>query len=139
MNDSDIRWRQRFSNFEKAFGKFSLALAAHSREPENELYQMALVQSFEFVFELGWKVVKDYLVYAGIPKVSLPRDVIKHGFQHNIIENGQMWIDMLEDRNLMSHTYSEENARNAVTKIRQEYVKGIQQVHDFFIKKIGES
>ncbi len=73
------------------------------------MYQMALVQFFEFTFELGWKTLKDFLSHSVIKKISLPRDVIKQGSHHNIIADGQMWIEMVQDGNLMAHTYSEEN------------------------------
>ena len=75
---------------------------------------MALVQVFEFTYELGWKTVKDYLSFSGIKNVNSPREVIKHGFQNQIIEDGQLWINMMEDQNLIAHTYSEENAKKAV-------------------------
>ena len=129
MSDQDIRWKQRFQNFEKAYHKFQHALQFQAEEPENELYQMALVQAFEFTFELGWKTVKDFLLYSGVKKVSLPRDVIKQGFHHQVIEDGQLWIDMMLDRNLMAHTYSEENARQALEKIRSRYQEGLRQVY----------
>ncbi|MCP4251816.1 MAG: nucleotidyltransferase [Candidatus Scalindua sp.] len=136
MKDEEIRWKQRFQNFEKACNKLENVLGFYIKEPENELYQMALVQSFEFTFELGWKTLKDYLSYSGIKKISLPRDVIKQGFHHHIIEDGQMWIKMMEDRNLMAHTYSEKNAQKAVTKISQEYHNGIKQLYNFFKSKM---
>ena len=117
MKDNDIRWQQRFQNFEKAYRKFNDTLHFFTEEPENEMYQLALVQAFEFTFELGWKTVKDYLSYSGVKEVTLPRDVIKYGFHHHIIEDGQMWIDMMQDRNLMAHTYSEKNAQVALGKI----------------------
>ena len=102
----DIRWRQRFENFEKARKKLHKTLQALQQDFDNEIYQIALIQSFEFTYELGRKTVKDFLQYQGVKKVSLPREVIKQGFHHNIIEDGQSWINMLEDRNLMAHTYN---------------------------------
>ncbi len=135
----DIRWIQRFANFSKAFKKLETALAYSKREPDNELYQMALIQAFEFTFELGWKTVKDYLYYSGLKKITLPREVIKHGFQHRIIKNGQMWIDMMEDRNLMAHTCNEEKAKKAIEKISQIYGKGIEQLYHFFKSKLKDT
>ena len=141
MKDEDIRWKQGFQNFEKACKskRFENVLGFYIEESENELYQMALVQSFEFSFELGWKTIKDYLSYSGIKKISLPREVIKQGFHHHIILDGQMWIDMMENRNLMAHTYSEKNAQKAVAKISQEYHSGIKQLYHFFKSKMEGS
>ncbi len=132
----DVRWKQRFENFEKARKKLHHALSVYQQDRDNEIYQMALIQSFEFNFELGWKTVKDFLQYQGIKNISLPRDVIKYGFQHNIIENGQAWIDMMEDRNLNAHTYDETNADKAIHNITEYYVDAIDQVYDFLKNKL---
>jgi len=87
-----IRWKQRFENFEKARKKLLTAARAVAANPSEELYQMALIQAFEFTYELGWKTLKDYLIYSGESKASLPREVIKHAFHHGVIEDGQTWI-----------------------------------------------
>src|SRR5690348_14559170 len=98
---TDIRWKQRFENFSKAFQRLQTILMALKAEPQNEIYQIALIGAFQFTFELAWKTLKDYLKYQGI-SVSLPREVIKQAFHYQLIQEGQIWIDMLEDRNLMA-------------------------------------
>ena len=138
MSGKDIRWLQRFDNLKKAYARFRKALDAHLADPRNDLIQMALVQAFEFTFELSWKTVKDYLAYNGIKKLTLPRDIIKEGFAHRIIEDGQQWIDMMMDRNLMAHTYSEENAQQAVAHIVERYQHGLAQVYEFLRTKQEE-
>jgi hypothetical protein len=57
----DIRWKQRFENYDKALGRLQEAITAVGKEPGNHLYEMATIQAFEFTIELGWKVLKDYL------------------------------------------------------------------------------
>ena len=135
---TDIRWKQRFENLDKAYNKFLLVVEAIEKEPENEIYQMALVQAFEFVYELSWKTVKDYLLASGIQDANLPRDVIKKGFHYKIIKDGQLWIDMMLDRNILSHTYNEQKAKEIAKKICSEYQNGIKQVHKFFEEKSKE-
>lgn len=126
----DIRWLQRFENLEKAFRHLHEAVGATKRSPKDYLYQIALVGAFQFTFELSWKTVKDYLKYSGVD-VSLPRDVIKMGFHHGIIQDGQTWIEMLEDRNLMAHVYQEETALAVINNIQQKYIRAIDQVFNF--------
>jgi nucleotidyltransferase substrate binding protein (TIGR01987 family) len=109
---ADIRWKQRFENFNSALQFLGKSLEATQKEPKNELYRIALIGSFQFCFELGWKTLKDYLSYSGI-SVSLPREVIKQAFHHQLIANGELWMDMLEDRNLMAHVYDEKKAELA--------------------------
>lgn len=124
----DIRWKQRFENLNKALSRLREALEGTMREPNNHLYQIALIGAFQFTFELSWKTMKDYLVYNGV-EVSLPRDVIKQAFHHQLIQNGQVWIDMLEDRNLMAHVYQESAALTGGENIRKYYAPAIEQIH----------
>lgn len=132
--DKDIRWKQRFENLSKAFNRLKEALDATRREPHNLLYQIALIGAFQFTFELSWKTMKDYLMHNGV-QVSLPRDVIKQAFHHQVIKDGQVWIDMLEDRNLMAHVYQEAAALAAAKSIRERYEPAIEQIHQDLLKK----
>jgi nucleotidyltransferase substrate binding protein (TIGR01987 family) len=124
----DIRWEQRFENFGKALLRLREALNGVRQEPNNHLYQIALIGAFQFTFELAWKTIKDYLVYNGV-EVSLPRDVLKQAFHHQLLEDGQVWIDMLEDRNLMAHVYQEQAALVAGKNIRERYAPAIEQIY----------
>ena len=134
--EKDIRWKQRFQNFEKSRNKLHKVFNVYLKETDNEIYQMALIQVFEFTYELGWKTVKDFLAYGGLQNISIPRDVIKQGFHHKIITNGQVWINMLEDRNLMAHTYDQSNAEKAILHITENYIEAIDQVYNFLKIKL---
>ncbi len=132
--EQDIRWHQRFENLGRAIGRLREALEGTATEPKNHLYQIALIGAFQFTFELSWKTMKDYLVYNGV-EVSLPREVIKQAFHHQLIKDGQAWIDMLEDRNLMAHVYQEQAALAAGKSIRERYAPAIELVYHDFLKK----
>jgi nucleotidyltransferase substrate binding protein (TIGR01987 family) len=133
--NEDIRWKQRFENLQSSFKLLQESIAAHQCNPENRLIQMALIKAFEMTFELSWKTLKDFLNYNGI-NVKLPREILKQAFANDIIEDGQMWIDMLEERNLMAHTYSEERAILAIEHICQHYINGLMQVHQYFLDRL---
>ena len=130
MNHDDIRWKQRFNNFEKSL-KF-LKDAVY-RTHLSELEKAGVIQTYEFTFELAWKTVKDYLEEKGV-SVKFPRDTIKEGFRYEILEDGDLWIDMLEKRNLMSHAYDEAKAEIAYKLIINEYFKMLEQLY----KKLKE-
>jgi nucleotidyltransferase substrate binding protein (TIGR01987 family) len=117
---SDIRWKQRFEHFTQAYTQLEASLDAHARYPENLIYPMAVIQSFEFTYELAWKTLKDFLVCNGV-QTSLPKETLKLAFKHNLIDNGQVWITMLEDRNLLSHTYSTQASKDAIKRIQTLY------------------
>lgn len=127
MSEYDIRWKQRFENFEKAFLFFEKAVEKASYTP---IEIGGLVQAFEFTFELGWKTVKDYLEEQGIV-ARFPRKAIKEGFNTQIIEDGHSWLHMLEKRNELSHTYNEDVAKNAVEIIKYRYYPAIRQVYEY--------
>lgn len=122
----DVRWKQRFKNFQKAY--FFLK-AAVQKKTYDELQAAGLVQSFEFTFELAWKTLKDYQTMMGLT-VNFPRDVIKEAFKGELIADGKVWIRMLEQRNELTHRYNEAQAQRAIKLIREEYFPGIEQVYE---------
>jgi nucleotidyltransferase substrate binding protein (TIGR01987 family) len=117
MEKPDIRWKQRFNQFNKAF---SLLASAIKVEKPSELERAGLIQFFEMSFELGWKLLKDYLENEGFD-IKSPREAVKQAFQSEIIQDGNAWIMALEDRNLTTHTYQEQTALAVEQKIRQTY------------------
>ena len=131
----DIRWKQRFDNLQSAYQRLQHAIQVNEQTPDNDLIQMALIKAFEMTFELSWKTMKDYLNYNGID-VKLPREVIKQAFANDIIVNGQLWMDMLEDRNLMAHTYDEARAIKAVNHICQHYIAGLNDLHQYLLARL---
>lgn len=135
---SDIRWKQRFDNLQRAYRRLQWALEMTQQDPDGDLIRMAVIKAYEFTFELSWKTLKDYLAYNGID-ARLPREVIKQGFATGLIANGQLWIDMLEERNLMAHTYDDTRARQAVEQIQLRYLSGLAQLHDLLASKLEES
>ena len=125
MSDKNIRWKQRFSNFEKAYFFLEKAVAQNSY---TELESAGLQQAFEFTFELAWKTLKDFLEAMGVIK-NFPREVIKEAFASQIIQEGYVWIEMLEKRNELSHTYDLFTANKASQQIRNTFFPAIQQLY----------
>ena len=137
MMKNNIRWRQRFENYCKAFETLQNAVTLAEERKLSQLEEQGLIQGFEFTFELAWKVLKIFLECQDID-VKFPRDAIKKGFQYEIIDDGDIWIDMLEKRNLMSHTYDEHKAHQAVELITKQYFQQLQQLQQFLSAKINE-
>ena len=132
MIEEDIRWIQRFSNFERAFLLLQDSLKI---EPLSILERAGLIQFFEMTFELSWKLLKDYEETEGFI-VKTPREAIKQAFQSGLISNGHDWIDALQDRNLTAHTYNEETAIAVEAKIRDKYFQLLAEVYAYFQNKI---
>ena len=122
--DKAVRWRQRFNNLENAFLFLKEGLKIDSLDPYQEA---GIIQSFEFTFELSWKTLKDFLESMGT-SVDFARDVLKEAFASQIIKNGDLWIEMLDKRNLLKNTYDQKKASEAVSLIRKRYFPGLEQL-----------
>ncbi len=133
----EIRWRQRFNNYTRALNILLQGVETASERKLSELEQQGIIQSFEFTFEVAWKTLKDYLEYMQVEAV-FPRDVIKMSFQYSLIDNGDVWMDMLEKRNLMSHTYNEDEARTAIKLIMTSYTQQLHKLYNTLSKKKDE-
>ena len=127
----NIRWKQRFQNFEKAYHTFDKIITIQN---PNEAEKMGLVQAFKITFELSWKLLKDYLTSQG-HIIKSPRESIKQAFQNEIIKNGHIWLEALEKRNETVHTYNEQTAIEVDTEIRKNYFPMIQDLYFYFTKK----
>lgn len=127
MSEPDVRWRQRLENFQQALSQLQAALTALNDKPGDEVIGMAVIKGYEFSFELSWKTLKDRLSYEGVDAAT-PRQVIREAFACGLLSEGQLWIDMLEQRNLMAHTYDAALARRAVSLIHDRYAPALAQL-----------
>lgn len=125
QNQTDIRWLQRFNNFEKAFLFLKEGL---EKETVSQLEEAGIIQAYEFTFELAWKTLKDFLELHQV-LVQFPREIIKEAFKYELINNGEIWLDMLEKRNLMAHTYNETNAKLSISLIRNKYFSELNKLY----------
>jgi nucleotidyltransferase substrate binding protein (TIGR01987 family) len=137
-SNSDIRWKQRFQSFDRGLILLREALEEGIGEL-NQLEKEGVIQRFEYCFELAWKTVKDYLEYSGIViREPSPRRVIKEAFAAGIIADGQVWIAMLDHRNLLSHTYDLAVFEQAAEALAARYALAIESLHAFFITQMAE-
>ena len=116
--ESDIRWQQRFINFNKAFSQLDRFMQEKSL---NEMEEQGLIKAFEYTYELSWKTLQDLLKDKGYTDVVGPKPVIEQSFQDGYIVDGKGWMRMHVSRNLTSHTYDEETAEEIIKSIRGEY------------------
>ena len=135
MENQDIRWKQRFQNYEKALSHLSAALQL----AEPDLLQKAgIIQFFEMSYELAWNVLKDYLEEQGFTDVKSPRNAIKKAFEIGLIEDGHSWMDLLLDRNLTSHAYDEEKVNEIERLIYQKYYPLLRCLYDTLKLRLNE-
>jgi nucleotidyltransferase substrate binding protein (TIGR01987 family) len=108
----------KIKNFEKAL----VRLEEGVKEAKNELDKDGVIQRFEFTVELLWKALRAILLYNGIECYS-PRNCVKEAFKAKIIEDDEIILDMLEDRNISSHVYNEEKSEALFERIKNVYLE----------------
>ena len=132
----DIRWQQRYQNFDRALLLLQ-ELLSYDIDELKPLEQEGFAQRFEYTFELAWKTARDYLEHSGhVVAQASPRSVIKEAFATGIIEDGQQFIDMMATRNLLSHTYDFTKFKEILKNIKSEYLPALAKFHCYLSKRI---
>lgn len=122
MSKQDIRWRQRFCHFDKALAQLREAVELAQQRPLSKLEEQGLIHSFEFTHELAWNTLKDFLENRGVQNLYGSKDATREAFKTGLIENGEVWMDMIQSRNLTTHTYDEAMATRIAAAIRNTYL-----------------
>ena len=134
MQNQDMRWEQRFKNYQKALRQLERFL----KETDlNDMEEQGLIQAFEYTYELAWNTIKDYLVYQGITDVIGSRDAFRIAYNRGLILEGNIWMSMIESRIKSSHTYNEEVAKEILKEIREKYFKLFIQLEAKLISSIS--
>lgn len=136
--NDDIRWVQRFSNYQAALIQLKDAVELYNERALSLIEKQGMIQAFEFTHELAWKVLKDYLEYQSAIKVSGSRDAVKESFKIELLNDGQVWLEMIETRNNTSHTYDKEIAENTVNAIVKKYFSQFVDLENKMINLLNE-
>jgi len=135
-HEDDIRWVQRFDNYQRALAQLTKFI---NKGELNELEEQGLIQAFKYTHELAWNVLRDYLHEQGNLNIHGSRDATREAFKLELIQDGDSWMDMIRDRNRTSHTYNQETAQAIATNITgrfftlfvmlQEKMRSLQDAH----------
>jgi nucleotidyltransferase substrate binding protein (TIGR01987 family) len=129
----DIRWKQRFQNFERAYFKLKEAI---DKEELNELERNGLVQRFEFTLDLSWKVMRDFLSEKGFSFKPSPKDTFRQAQQSKFIDYAQALIDGLDIRNELSHDYSGEKFEKSETELQNVVFPALEKLYRFYLNEV---
>lgn len=119
----DVRWIQRYSNYQKALSGLQEAVDIAGNRPLSKLEQQGVVKAFEYTHELAWKTMKDFLSDQGEQILYGSKDTSRLAFKLGLIDNGDVWMDMIKSINLSVHTYNENTALEIVKKICDNYIE----------------
>ncbi|QFY42014.1 nucleotidyltransferase [Candidatus Methylospira mobilis] len=121
MNEPDIRWRQRFANYKKALRQLQNGVELSEQRELSSLEKQGVIQAFEFIHELAWKVLKDFLQDQGNYDIKSSKDATRAAFKLELIADGELWMAMILSRHISSHTYDELTADKLVDIIIGQY------------------
>lgn len=107
----------KIENFEKALNRLKEAV----ENAEDELDKDGVIQRFEFTVELLWKTLKAILEYKYL-QCNSPRNCIKEAFKAGLIEDDEIILDMLEDRNRSSYIYDSSMSEEIFVRIKELYL-----------------
>ena len=130
------RFVERRNDYKSALNKIEESLENIPNEIEETTLQVLIdgtLHRFEFTFELAWKTIKDYLEYMGITnKVGSPIENIQLAYKQRIIEEGEIWIEIMLARNELSHLYDEQTSRKIYDNIKNRYIKEFKKLEEKF-------
>lgn len=121
MSEKDVRWKQRLNNLKLALGQLGDAVNLSKQRDLSLLEQQGLIQAFEFTHELAWNVIKDYFYFQGNSAITGSRDASREAFKVGLVENGDIWMEMIQSRNRTSHTYNQDLAKKIADRVINAY------------------
>ncbi len=125
--NNEVRWKQRFQNFEKSFNLFQRRIDELEKNQKSEAHQMALVQSFEILFELAKLTIKDYMDNQGLDAGTFPKNIIREAFKAEIIADAEVWMRAIDIKT--THVYHENILEEVISFIQESFYS---KVRDFY-------
>lgn len=130
MKAEKQRWQYRFDNFRRAY---ILLQEAADLSYENKLDQLGkegVIHRFEYTTELAYRAIKYYLESQNIVfKLITPRTIIKEAIATKFIEQGEQWMNLIDARNKMSHTYDFKQFEAVIAQIKESYLVCFDELH----------
>lgn len=117
------RWHLRLDNLSKAVNQLASDVAEYRTRRLSRMEQAGLIQHFEMTWELGWKLLGDFLIESGAPlETPSPHNIIRAAYAMNLLADGDAWIAAMRLRNALSHEYDEDRAEAAVEQIAADHL-----------------
>lgn len=117
---------QKLKNFNTALQRLTEGLNKYN--DQDDLSRDGLIQRFEFTFELAWKTLKALFEAEGLMGLNSPKSVLKEAFTADLINDEDVWLKMLYDRNTTVHIYSEKLAKEICQNIKEKYVQQFREL-----------
>ena len=122
-----------YATFKKAFSKLKEFIETDNGSEKDKA---AIIHAYEYTFELWWKSLQRYLQDFETITEFGPGSTIRNAFQYGLIEDGQDYMDLLKDRNLIAHTYKENIATEIYQRILEKHIFTLEKFIKNFDKRI---
>ncbi|MBQ6787251.1 MAG: nucleotidyltransferase substrate binding protein [Lachnospiraceae bacterium] len=127
--------------FEQFSRHLEVLKRAHQEDLQNEFIISGIIDKFFIQFELGWKVLKELLVYEGRSegRTGSPREIIKAAYACFDFMDETIWLEMLQERNNTTHMYNEEAAKELVDHILNCYIAEFERMRNAVMEQYGST
>lgn len=119
------------ANFLSAVERLGEGAAEYAAQPTT-LQRDGLIQRFEFTFELAWKSMKEYLEDQGVAALQFPKQVLTEAYAAGMLQDDQVWLQMLASRNITSHIYSDSEAAAIAGEITGHYLPALRELAAYY-------
>jgi len=132
MDNTANRLKQRYASYKKALAALSGAVELAKTRQLSDLEKQGVIQAFEFTHELAWKLMKDFFEYQGETNIYGSKDATKLAFERGLIDNGDIWLEMITSRNLTLQTYDLDVLNDLCDKIIRRFYVGFKAFEQKF-------
>lgn len=120
-NESKPRWEQKLESYTKALTRLAQIVNESKKRNLNDFELDSVIQRFEFTHEVAWKLMKSYAEFQGEDLIAGSRDACRWAFENHLIEDGQVWMNMIRSRNETSHDYDDAIATETIAQVVNHY------------------
>ena len=124
----------KLQNLQRAIERLREAVSAVQASDPNSILQDGLIQRFEFTYELAWKSAKAKLEEQGVTETNSPKSVFRELYQLKWIDDEQIWLELIKDRNLTSHVYDEQVAEEIASRVMNKYLLAFEILFHTLVK-----
>ncbi|MGI9344741.1 MAG: nucleotidyltransferase substrate binding protein [Gammaproteobacteria bacterium] len=123
MNTNKPWWQYRFDNYKRAYFLLQEICDRQRQEDLEQIAKEGMIQRFEFCMELAWKTIRDYMEHSGVVFAQVvPSVVIKDAGAAKLIDETEIWLQALDDRNTISHTYDFKKFEQVIERVSSSYI-----------------
>lgn len=126
-------WIETFETLKKAHSKLKEFVETDNGSEKD---RSAIINAFQYTFELWWKTMQKYMQEQELLEELGPAATIRGAFHYQFIDDGDSYMTMLKDRNLITHTYKEDVASDIYINIKEKYVELLEEFIQEYDQKI---